>query len=66
MRTLVEHVAQRTIVQNHDLAEVGFDRAQILDKGTVTECTMLPIKPPREELSFLLEPVDHRIGILLH
>ncbi len=47
--TLVEHVAERAVVQDHYLAQVWLDRAQILDESSVSECTMLPIITGREE-----------------
>ena len=64
--TLVKHVAQRAVVQDHDLAQVGLDRTQVLDERPVSERTVLAVEPVGEVLSFRLEPVDHRVGILLH
>jgi len=51
--TLVEHVAQRAIVQNHNLAQVRLYRAQILDVGAVPVCTVLTVVSTREEFTFL-------------
>jgi hypothetical protein len=41
--TLVKHVAQRTIVQYHNLTEIWFHRAQVFDKGALPKCTMLAV-----------------------
>ena len=50
---LVKHVAQRAIVQYHDLAQVWLNGAQILDKGAVAESTMLTIISTGEEFALL-------------
>ena len=62
----MEHVAQRTIVQNHDLAQVWFYRAQILDERPVPERAVLPVVPRRKVLAVHLEPVDDGVGVFLH
>lgn len=64
--TLVKHVAQRTVIQNQDLAQVRLHRAQVLDECPVPERAVLPVVPSAEELPFRLKPVDHRVGVLLH
>ena len=61
----MKHVAQRTVVQNHNLAKVWFNRTQIFDEGTVAECTMLTVISTRKELALLLQPVNDRIGVFL-
>jgi hypothetical protein len=52
--TLVEHVAQRAIVQNHHLTQVRLNRAQILDERAMSVCTVLPVVSARKELALLL------------
>ena len=61
----MKHVAQRTVVQNHNLAKVWFNRAQIFDEGAVPECTMLTVISTRKEFALLLQPVNDRIGVFL-
>lgn len=62
----MEHVAKRAIIQDHDLTQIGLDSAQVLDKGTVPECAVLPVVPCREELPLRFQPIDHRISIFLN
>ena len=62
----MEHVAERAIVQDHDLTQIRLDSTQVLDKGAVPECTVLPVVPCREELPLRFQPIDHRIGIFLN
>jgi hypothetical protein len=50
----MEHVTQRTIVQNHDLAQVRLHRAQILDEGAMSVCTVLTVVSTRKEFTLLL------------
>jgi hypothetical protein len=50
----MKHVAQWTIVQNHNLAEVWLNRAQVFDERPVPICTMLTIESTRKEFPFLL------------
>ncbi len=64
--TLVEHVAQGTVIQNHDLTEVWLYRAEILDERPMPKRTMLSIVTSREKLPFRFKPVDDWVGILLH
>lgn len=64
--TLMEHVAERAIVQDHDLTQVGLDSTQILDEGAVPECTVLPVVPCREEFPFRFQPVDYWVSIFLN
>jgi hypothetical protein len=47
-------IAQRAVVQNHDLAQIWLNRAQIFDEGTISICTVLAIVSTRKELAFLL------------
>lgn len=65
MHTLVEHVAERTVVKNHDLAKIRLDRAEILDECSMAECTMLAVVSPGEVFSFRLQKVNDRVGIFL-
>lgn len=62
----MEHVAEWTIVQDHDLTQIRLDSTQVLDEGTVSECTVLPVIPCREELPLRFQPVDNRISIFLN
>ena len=62
---MVEQVAQRAVVEDHDLAQVRLYRAKVLYKGSVPERTMLPIETAREILSVALEPIDYGVGVLL-
>jgi hypothetical protein len=64
--TWVEDVAQRAVVQNHDLAEIRLDLGEIFDVSPVAESAVLPIVSPHKVLALYLEPVDNRIGILLY
>jgi hypothetical protein len=52
--TLMKLIAQRAVVQNHDLAQIWLNRAQIFDEGTISICTVLAIVSTRKELAFLL------------
>ena len=61
----MEHVTQRAIVQDHNLAQIGLHRAEILDECSLSVCAVLPVIPPREELPLLFEPVDNGVRILL-
>jgi len=63
---LMKHITQWAIIQNHDLAEVGLDGAQILDEGAVAIRTVLAIEAAGEEFALPLEPVDNRVCVLLH
>jgi hypothetical protein len=65
-RTLMEHVAQWTVVQNHDFTQVRLNRAQIFDERTMAECTVLPVVSTRKELALLLQVVYHWICVFLH
>lgn len=64
--TLVEHVAERTVVQYHHLAQIRLDRAEILNERPVPERAMLPVVPCRKEFPLRLEPVDDRIRVFLY
>ena len=65
-RTFVEDVAHRTVVQNSYAAQIRLNAAQILDVRAITECAVLAVIAALEELAFLLEPVDDRVGIFLN
>ena len=62
----MKHIAQRAIIEDHDLAEVGLDGAEVLDERAVSEGAVLSVVPRREELALRLQPVDHGIRVLLH
>lgn len=61
----MEDITHRTVVQDHDLAEVWLDVTQVFDIGTIAECAMLSIVSPAKVLAFTLEPIDDWISILL-
>ncbi len=65
-RTFVKYITRRTIVHNNDLAEIGFNGTQVLDVIASTKGTVLTIVASDEVFPILLEPVDDRIGVLLH
>jgi hypothetical protein len=64
--TRVENVAQWAVIKYHDLAEVRLNLSKILDVRAVAECAMLPIIATHKVFPLDLQPVDDRIGILLH
>lgn len=64
--TLVKHIAQRTIVKNHNFAEIWFNRAQIFDERSIPICTMLAVESTRKEFPLLLQPIYDRIRVLLN
>lgn len=65
-RTLVKHVAQRAIVQDHDLTQVRLNRTEVLDEGAVAEGAVLSVVPAGEELPVRLQPVDYGVGVFLY
>lgn len=65
IHTLVEDVACGTVVDDDHLAEIGLDRADVLDVVAAAKGAVLAVVPPDEVLAILLEPVDDRVGILL-
>ena len=65
-RTWMKHVTGRTVIDDHDLTEVGLDTAQVFDVITATKGTVLAIVTTDEVFPILLEPVDDRIGIFLY
>jgi hypothetical protein len=62
----MEEVAQRAVVEDHDLAKVWLDEAYILDVRVLALRAVVSVVARREELSLRLEPVYHRICVLLH
>ena len=64
--TFVKNVAHRAIVQDHDLAQVRLDLRQVLDVRAVAVRAVLPVVAAREVGALALEPVDDRVGVLLH
>lgn len=63
--TLVEYVADRTVIEDHDLGQIRLNTAQILDVCAVSKGAMLSVVPAYKVLALLLQPVDDRIRILL-
>ena len=61
----MEYIAHRTVVEDHDSAEIWLDLAQIFDICAVPKCAVLTIVPTTEIGSLSLEPVNYRIGVLL-
>lgn len=66
IHTLVKDIARRTIIHNHDLAEIGFHTSYIFNIVAAAESAVLTIVASAEVFSILFEPVDYRIGVLLH
>lgn len=64
--TLMEHIAQWAVVQDHYLAQVRLDSTQILDEGAMTESAVLAVVAGGEELALRLQPVNDWVGVLLH
>ncbi len=62
----MKYITHRTIIQNHHPGQIRLDDIQILDIRPATKRAILPIQSPREELTLLLQPVDDRVGVLLH
>jgi len=52
--TLVEDVAHRAVINDHDSAQIRLHLGQVLDIGPIAECAMLPIIPSREVLALRL------------
>ena len=44
--TLMEHIAERAVIQNHDFAQIGLDVTEILNKCSMPISAMLSIIPP--------------------
>lgn len=66
MHTFVKDVAHGAIIQNGDPAQIRLDAAQILNICSVAKGAMLAVEAAVEELAFLLQPIDDRVGVLLH
>lgn len=64
--TLVKHVTQRAIIQDHNLAQIRLHRTEVLDESAMAKRAVLSIVPGREVPTLSLQPVDHGVGILLH
>lgn len=54
MLTLVKQIAQGTVIQDHDLAQVRLDRAEVLDEGSLAEGAVLPVVSRRKVFPLLL------------
>lgn len=63
--TFMEYVAQRAVVQYHDLAQIWFHGAKVLDIRPIPEGTMLSVVARRKVLSLLLKPIDDGICVFL-
>lgn len=61
----MENIAHRAIVQNHHFAQIWLDRAEVFDVRPVAQRAVLPVVTALKVLALLLEPVDHRVGVLL-
>lgn len=62
----MKNIAHRTVVQDNYFTQVRFDAAEVLDVGAVAKRAVLAIVAADEVLAFLFQPVDHRVGVLLH
>ena len=64
--TFVKDVAHGAIINDHDPAEVRLHLSHILDVSPVAERAVLPVVPSCKVLALRLQPVDNRVGVLLH
>lgn len=64
--TFVEDIAHGTVINDHDLAQVGFNLGQVLDISPIAKRAVLPIVSSREVLALHFQPVNNRVGIFLH
>ena len=62
----MENITDWTVVEYHHLTQIRLDTAEIFDVAPISESAMLPVKPSGKVLAFLLEPIDHWVGIFLH
>jgi hypothetical protein len=62
----VEYIANRTVVDDHYLAQVGLDLAEVLNVCSITMRAMLTVVTSRKVGPLKLQPVNHRVGIFLH
>lgn len=65
MLTFVKDVAHRTVVQDHDLAEVRLDLSKILDVCAIAESAVLAVVAASKVFALDLQPVNDRVGVLL-
>lgn len=64
--TWMENVTKGAVIKYHYLAQIRLDLSKILDVSPVANCAMLPVVPPGKVLALYLQPIDNRIGVLLH
>jgi hypothetical protein len=64
--TWVKYVTNGAVIKNHDPAQIRLDLGEILDVDPIAKCAVLSIVSSSEVLALNLQPVDDRIGILLH
>lgn len=62
----MEYVTNGAVIKNHDLAQIRLDLGKVLDVGPVTERAVLSIVSPSKVFAFDFQPVDDRVGVLLH
>lgn len=62
----MEYIAHRTVVENHDFAQIGFDLCQVLDVCAIAKSAMLTIVSAAEIFTFAFQPVDDRICVFLY
>lgn len=58
--------AYRTVVQDHDLAQIRLHLTEIFYVGTIAESAVLTIISRAEILAFTFQPVDDWVGVFLH
>lgn len=61
----MEQIAQRAIVENHNLAKIRLHRTQVLDIRSLPICAVLTVVAGRKELALRLEPVNDGVRVLL-
>ena len=62
----MEYIAHRTVVENHDFAQIGFDLCQVLDVCAIAERAVLAVVSAAKVFSFAFDPVNDGICVLLH
>ena len=64
--TWMKNVAYGAVIKNHNLAQIRLHLGKILDISPVAERAVLSVISSRKVFALHLQPVDDRIGVLLH
>ena len=62
----MKYVTQGAVIKNHDFAQVGLNLGEVLDVSPIAEGAVLPIVSSHKVLALHFQPIDDRVGILLH